>query len=69
MDGTTVVTVLFQADLRTNLIKQGENGNSPPKGSAAQLAECSHCQREALHSSPSPATIFSSPVTVINSNL
>ena len=34
-----------------------------PRGSIAQLAECSHGKREALGSSPGRATIFSSPVT------
>ena len=33
-----------------------------PCGSVAQLAECLHGKREALGSSPGPATIVSSPV-------
>ena len=58
-----VVPPLFRADSRTNLIKQGENVNGQPSGSVAQLAECSHGEREALGSSPGQARIFSSPVT------
>ena len=58
-----VVPPLFRADLGTNLIKQGENVKGRPCCSVAQLAECSHCKREALGLSPGRATIFSSPVT------
>ena len=58
-----VVPPLFRADSGTNLIKQGENVKGRSSGSAAQLAECSHGQREALGSSPGRAKIFSSPVT------
>ena len=58
-----VVPPLFRADSGTNLIKQEENVKGRSSGSVAQLAECSHCKREALGSSPGRATIFSSPVT------
>ena len=58
-----VVPPLFRTDSGTNRIKQGENVKGRPSGLVAQLAECLHSKREALGSSPSRATIFSSPVT------
>ena len=60
-----VVPSLFRADSGTNLIKQGENVKGRPCGSVTELAECSHAKREVLGSSPSRATTFSSPVTVV----
>ena len=60
-----VVPPLFRADSEMNLIKQGENVKGRLSGSVAQLAECSHGKREAQGSSPSRATIFSSPVTCL----
>ena len=55
-----LVPPLFRADSGINLIKQGENVKGRPCDSVAQLAECLHGKREALGSSPGPATIFSS---------
>ena len=43
----------------------GGNVKGRPRGSVAQLAECSNGKREALSSSPGRATIFSSPVTFL----
>ena len=63
-----VVPPLFRADSGTNLIKQGENVKGRPCVSVAQLAEFSHGKREALGSSPGRATIFSSPVTFLDSS-
>ena len=62
----SLVLPLFRADSRSNLIKQRENVEGRPSGSAAQLEESSHGKREALGSSPGRATIFSSPVTEIS---
>ena len=49
-----VVPPLFRVDLRTNLIKHGENVKGRPCGSVAQLAECLQGKQEALGSSPGP---------------
>ena len=61
-----LVLPLFRADSRSNLIKQRENVDGRPSGSAAQLEESSHDKREALGSSPDRATNFSSTVTEIS---
>ena len=62
----SLVLPLFRADSMSNLIKQRENVDGRPSGSAAQLEESSHDQREALGSSPDRATIFSSTVTTVS---
>ena len=48
----------FRADSGTILIKQGGNVKGRLSGSVAQLAECSHGNRDALGSSSGQAKIF-----------